>query len=300
MRLLTFFKDSRESVGVVCDDGLRVLCLPSAAQHYAMPGIPLTMLDIVRQNEQSVPAIRKLLAQAQADSSCLSFLLLEGLNILAPYKNPPRNVLCVGLNYYAHILEFEQAGGSVPTSPIFFTKPFTALADPDTAVDAHTAETSRYDYETELAVVIGKSGKNIPREKAYEHVFGYSILNDMSARDVQTRTSQWYSGKCLDESAPWGPYLVHKDSVGNPHNLDILCLINGEERQKSNTSLMIFDIPTIISTFSQGTTLLAGDIIATGTCPGVGMGMNPPTFLKPGDSMEMTIERVGTLRNTLR
>ncbi len=194
----------------------------------------------------------------------------------------------------------KQADNKKPSSPILFTKPFTTIADPNAAVDGHAAETNAYDYETELAVIIGKSGKNIPREKAYEHVFGYSILNDMSARDLQMATTQWFSGKCLDESAPFGPYIATKESLPNPQNLKLLGKINGEVRQDSNTKLMIFDIPAIIAAASCGTTLLAGDIIATGTCSGVGMGFNPPKYLQKGDVMELSIEGLGTLRNTIR
>lgn len=302
MRLLTFSKDGQERVGVLSRDGKQVLCLSRAAEQYGVP-VPSTMLEIVVQNENAVPAIKQLINKAEADPSYPSFLPLDGVTRLAPYKNPPRNILCVGLNYYAHALEFEQTNDpskAVPKFPIYFTKPFTAITDPDVPVDGHEKETACYDYETELAVIIGKTGKDIPREKAYDHVFGYSIINDLSARDLQKRTSQWYSGKCLDESAPFGPYITHKDSLGDPQNLDLLCTINGEERQKSNTSLMIFDIPTIISTFSKGTTLLAGDIIATGTCPGVGLGFNPPKYLKKGDVMELSIQGLGMLYNTIR
>ncbi|MCL2123035.1 MAG: fumarylacetoacetate hydrolase family protein [Desulfovibrionaceae bacterium] len=303
MRLLTFLQDGQERVGALSRDEKRILCLRRAENHYGGGFIPPAMLDIVIQNEKTVPAITRVIEKAESDPSCPAFLPRGEVKILAPYKNPPRNILCVGLNYYAHALEFEHTNDpskAVPKFPIFFTKPFTAITDPDIPVDGHAKETSCYDYETELAVIIGKTGKDIPKEKAYEYVFGYSIINDLSARDLQKRTSQWYSGKCLDESAPFGPYIVHKDSVGNPQNLDLVCAINGEERQKSNTSLMIFDIPTLISAFSSGTTLLAGDIIITGTCPGVGLGFDPPKFLKKGDVMEMTIQGLGTLRNTIR
>ena len=303
MRLMTFSKDGRIRVGALARDEKRVICLARAQERYGGPALPASMLDIVFENETSVPAIRRIIEKAESDPSCPAFLALNEVAVLAPYKNPPRNILCVGLNYHAHALEFEQTDDpakAVPDFPIFFTKPFTAIADPGIPVDGHANETSCYDYETELAVIIGKTGKDIPKEKAYEHVFGYSIINDLSARDLQKRTSQWHSGKCLDESAPFGPYIAHKDSLGDPQNLDLLCTINGEIRQQSNTGLMIFDIPTIIAAFSKGTTLLAGDIIATGTCPGVGLGFTPPKFLKKGDVMEMRIQGLGVLRNTIR
>ena len=304
MRFLTFSKDGKEQVGVLAKNGGRVLCLAQADQHYNKTNtIPQTMLEIVQQHTQGMVAITALVNRAEADAACPAFVALDQVTIRAPYKNPPRNICCVGLNYFAHALEFEQtddAAKAVPKFPILFSKPYTTIADPDCPVDGHASETACYDYETELAVIIGKTGKDIPKEKAYDYVFGYSIINDLSARDLQKRTSQWFSGKCLDESAPFGPYLVHKDEVADPQNLSLLCTINGEVRQDSNTKLMIFDIPTIIATLSKGTTLLAGDIIATGTCPGVGLGFNPPKYLKKGDEMVMTIEGLGTLKNTIR
>ncbi len=304
MQFLTFSpKDKDKRAGVLSRDGRRILCFPCAQKQYGDSGIPSSMLEIVQKGDALLPAVKSLLDKAEADSGCKAFFPLDQVTIHAPYDNPPRNIFCVGLNYHAHALEFEQTDDpskAVPKFPIIFSKPNTTIADPDTAVDGHAAETSSYDYETELAVVIGKTGKNISKEKAYDYVFGYSIINDLSARDLQKRTSQWFSGKCLDESAPFGPYLVHKSAVADPQNLDLRCTINGEVRQDSNTKLMIFDIPTIIESLSKGTTLMAGDIIATGTCPGVGMGFNPPKFLKAGDKIEMTIQSVGVLRNTVR
>ena len=302
MQFLTFSpKDGSKRAGVLARDGKKVLCLPCAQKQYGDAGIPATMLEIVQKGDAAVSAAAALLSKAEADGK--AFFPLDQVKIHAPYANPPRNIFCVGLNYVAHIAEFEKsgdAGTSIPKFPIIFTKPNTTIADPDTAVDGHAAETTSYDYETELAVIIGKTGKDISKENAYDYVFGYSIINDLSARDLQKRTSQWFSGKCLDESAPFGPYLVHKSAVADPQNLDLRCTINGEVRQDSNTKLMIFDIPTIIASLSKGTTLMAGDIIATGTCPGVGMGFTPPKFLKKGDAIEMTIQNVGILRNTIR
>ena len=304
MRFLTFSsKDATRRAGVLSRDGKKVLCLARAQKQCGDAGIPASILEIVQKGDAILPAVQALLDKAEADGKHQAFSPLEHVTIHAPYNNPPRNIFCVGLNYHAHALEFEQtndASKAVPKFPIIFTKPNTAIADPDTAIDSHIAESDSYDYEVELAVIIGKAGKNIPGEKAYEHVFGYSIINDLTARDLQKRTSQWFSGKCLDESAPFGPYLVHKSAVPDPQNLDLRCSINGELRQDSNTKLMIFDIPTLIATLSKGSTLMAGDIIATGTCPGVGMGFTPPKFLKPGDTIEMTIQQIGTLRNTVR
>ncbi|MDR0465881.1 MAG: fumarylacetoacetate hydrolase family protein [Deltaproteobacteria bacterium] len=304
MKFLTFSsKDATRRAGVLSRDEKRVLCLTHAQKHFGDAGIPASILEIVQQGDALLPAVNSLLEKAEAVGGGQAFLPLDQVTLHAPYNNPPRNIFCVGLNYRDHALEFEQTNDSskaVPQFPIIFTKPNTTIADPDTAVDGHFTESESYDYEVELAVVIGRTGKNIPKEKAYEHVFGYSVINDLTARDLQRRTSQWYSGKCLDESAPFGPYLAHKSAVPDPQSLDLRCSINGELRQDSNTRLMMFDIPTIIATLSKGSTLMAGDIIATGTCSGVGMSFDPPKFLKQGDKIEMTIQSVGTLRNTIR
>lgn len=158
---------------------------------------------------------------------------------------------------------------------------------------------SRNDYEAELAVVIGKKGKDIPKEKVQEYIFGYTIINDISVRDRQKRTSQWFLGKSMDTHCPMGPYLIDKRDVNWPVALEIMCRVNGETRQHSNTRLLLFDIPTIISTISEGITLEPGDVIATGTCEGVGLGFNPPRFLKNSDVVEVEIEKLGILRNTV-
>ena len=304
MYFVTFLKENAERVGVLTADRQRVICL-GCAEHefFGSSAIPATMREIIEQQDSALPKIQKVCKQAAASPSAKAILDLRNLTVKAPYKNPPRNILCVGLNYHAHLREFEQAIGAAhaaPQFPILFSKPWTAIADPNTSIDGHASETNCYDYEIELAVIIGKDGKNISKEKAYDHVFGYSIINDLSARDLQRRSSQWYSGKCLDESAPFGPYLVHKSAIADPHNLNLRCTINGEVRQDSNTQLMIFDIPTIIAAVSNGATIQAGDIIATGTCSGVGTSFNPPKFLRRGDEMVLEIENIGILRNTLR
>ena len=299
MRFLTFsYKDADKRLGVLSSDGNYVLCLTDAQKHFGDSGIPATMLEVVQQGEKLLPAITGLLNKAVAGQ--YAFISIDHVTIHAPYNNPPRNIFCLGLNYSAHAQESGYDPAKISAFPIFFTKPNTTIADPDTAVDGHCAETQQYDYETELAVIIGKTGKNIAMENAYDHVFGYSIINDLSARDLQRRTSQWFSGKCLDESAPFGPYLVHKSAVADPQSLDLCCTVNGELRQETNTSHMTFNIASIIAALSKGTTLMAGDIISTGTCAGVGSRLTPAQFLKAGDTIEMTIQSIGTLRNTIR
>ena len=300
MYFVNFLKDTVERIGVLTEDKQRVICLGCAEKEFfGSSAIPATMREIIEQQDRVLPLIKRVIEKAAAASSSNVILNLRGLTIKAPYKNPPRNILCVGHNYESHVKEGKQPR-DMPKFPVLFSKPWTAIADPDSAIDGHVAETDCFDYEIELAVIIGKGGKNISKEKASDHIFGYSIINDMSARDLQKRTPQWYSGKCLDESAPFGPYLVHKSAIDNPQNLNLRCTVNGEIRQDSNTRLMIFDIPTIIAAVSHGSTMQAGDIIATGTCSGVGSSFTPQKFLKKGDAVVLEIENIGILRNSIR
>ncbi len=229
-------------------------------------------------------------------------IALQDIQLQAPYTTPPRNILCTGINYKEHFKELDRplvAEQTLPEHPFIFTKPCTAIAHPDSAVMSHATHTQSYDYEVELAVIIGKRGTNIPKEQALEYVFGYSIINDMSARDLQRITTQWYRGKALDQSAPFGPCITCKDSIPDPQNLRIMSRINNEVRQDSHTSYMLFDVATLIHIMSQGATFLPGDIIATGTPAGVGMSFKPPKFLKSGDSMDLEIEHIGILHNTI-
>src|SRR5699024_1937690 len=175
----------------------------------------------------------------------------------------------------------------------------TTVIGSEEDICAHEDVTNVVDYEAELGVIIGKDGKDIPRDKAYEYVFGYTVINDVTARDLQRMHKQWLLVKSLDTFCPIGPHIIHKNELNNPDNLDISCKVNGEVRQSSNTKHMIFDIPEIISTISKGHTLNAGDIIATGTCEGVGMGFEPPKYLNKGDVVEVEIEKIGVLRNTV-
>ncbi len=259
--------------------------------------LPPSLRLAVEEGTGIFPRLEKLIPNAQPEH-CLA---LSQCTLQSPYTNPPRNILCTGINYVAHLEEFTrpEAESKIPEFPFLFTKPCTAIAHPNTALDVHAKETEKYDYEVELAVIIGKKGKNIPQDKALEHVFGYSIINDLSARDLQRRTTQWYAGKSLDESAPFGPCIVDAATITDPQKLKLESRINGEVRQSSHTSLMIFSVARLIHLLSQGSTLLPGDIIATGTPAGVGMSFTPSKYLKSGDLMELEIENIGILRNTL-
>jgi 2-keto-4-pentenoate hydratase/2-oxohepta-3-ene-1,7-dioic acid hydratase in catechol pathway len=233
----------------------------------------------------------------------LSPIPLSQVRLEAPIPQPRRNIFCVGKNYHEHAHEFAQSGfdssaaqGAVPKNPIVFSKvPETVVANrANIVIDAGVS--SSIDYEAELAVIIGRKGRAIPREKAFEHVWGYTMVNDVTARDLQGRYSQWLIGKSQDTFCPMGPWAVTRDEL----DLDkaaIRCFVNGELRQNSQISLLIFDIPTIIATLSEGLTLYPGDIIATGTPAGVGIGFDPPKYLKGGDVVRVEIDGIGTLEN---
>lgn len=225
---------------------------------------------------------------------------LASVTLLAPIPHPRRNVMCLGLNYAEHARESAEARGrefKPPQHPVFFTKATHAINGPEAVIPFDAAVSEQIDYEAELAVIIGRGGKNISRADALDHVFGYTCLNDVSARDLQVNHSQFFKGKSLDGACPIGPWIVTADEIPDPQQLDIACRVNGVTQQDSNTRNMIFNLPAIIEILSRGLTLDAGDIIATGTPSGVGFARKPPEFLKPGDVVEVEIERIGVLRN---
>ena len=231
-------------------------------------------------------------------------LPLEEIRLEAPIPRPVRNIFCVGKNYYEHAHEFAKsgfeagavAGAEVDTHPAVFTKPATCVVGPNADVDLHADVTQAVDYEVELALVIGKAGHDIRRDDAYAHIFGYMMINDVTARDRQRQHKQWFLGKALDTFCPMGPWIATADEV-EPENLDLKTWVNGELRQNANTRDLIFDIPGLIETISAGMTLIPGDVIATGTPAGVGIGMDPPRFLTSGDLVTMSITGLGRLSN---
>ncbi len=215
---------------------------------------------------------------------------------------PQRNVMCLGRNYVEHARESFAAVGeafSLSEVPVVFTKATTAVSAPNAPIPFDPNVSDKIDWEVELAVIIGKQGKNIPAEHAMSYVFGYTVLNDITARDLQRQGKQFFKGKSLDGSCPMGPWIVTADELTDPHNLDIRCLVNDVEKQASNTRHMIFDIPTTIAYLSRGMTLLPGDIIATGTPDGVGFARTPPEFLRPGDVVQSIVEGIGAIRNVV-
>lgn len=232
---------------------------------------------------------------------------LTEVRLLAPILTPLHNILCVGKNYHAHAKEFSRSGydagssakDAIPEKPIVFTKPATCIAGPDDDIPLWPGIDASVDYEVELAVVIGKRGRFIRKEDALQHVFGYTIINDVTARDLQREHKQWFLGKAVDGFAPMGPWIVTADEV-DVRDLQIVCQVNGEVRQSANTADLIFDVPTLIETISKSLTLEPGDIIATGTPEGVGIGFDPPRFLRDGDVVQLGISGIGQLRNTVR
>ncbi|MDO6589958.1 fumarylacetoacetate hydrolase family protein [Yoonia sp. 1_MG-2023] len=262
-----------------------------------------TMLSVIESGPEGIETLGQLVAQAEA-GGFEDALAPEDAPLLAPIPVIRKNVLCVGRNYAEHIAEGDRAQKQdvgVTEHPVFFTKPPTTITPPFGEVPIFPTVSTQVDYEVELAVIIGKPGCNIAKSDAYDHVFGYSIMNDISARDVQRRHGgQNFKGKALDGSCPFGPSILTADEIPDPHNLPLSLTVNGETRQDGNTADMIFDIPTLIASLSEGMTLEPGDIIATGTPSGVGYAMDPPNFLKDGDTVVCHVSRIGTLTNTMR
>lgn len=219
----------------------------------------------------------------------------------APVR-PSRNVFCIGRNYLEHAKEGAAIFGKelkLPDVPTIFTKAPTAIVGPDATVHLQANVSKEYDFEAELAVVIGKRCKNVAEADAMSVIFGYTAFNDVTARDLQRAHLQWFKGKSLDETAPLGPWIVDAQTIGDPHALEIGFRLNGTHKQQSSTGKMIFRIPRLIAELSKGMTLLPGDVIATGTPEGVGFARTPPEFLHDGDVMEVEIEKIGVLRNTV-
>jgi 2-keto-4-pentenoate hydratase/2-oxohepta-3-ene-1,7-dioic acid hydratase in catechol pathway len=232
-------------------------------------------------------------------------IALASLRLRAPIA-PRRNVFCVGKNYREHVAEFGRSGydtpsrsEELPTVPIIFSKATTSVTGPYEPVLAHPSVTCQLDYEGELGVIIGEPGRQISRADAFGHVWGYTVINDVTARDVQRSHKQWLLGKSLDTCCPMGPYATTADEITSLAALELQTRVNGERRQSAAVKDLIFDIPELVATISAAITLLPGDVISTGTPSGVGVGFDPPRFLRSGDTVEVSITGLGTLRNTI-
>lgn len=287
MRLATFEHDGRQRVGVV----LRQEIVDVSA---AVP----SLAALVQAGADGLEAVK---AEAQKAKQRLP---LSQVRLAAPFPRPIKNVLCLGVNYQAHGEEAARAGARAtaepPAHPIWFTKAVTSVCGPydDIALDMGLSQ--KYDWEAELAVVIGRAGRHIPRQAALAHVHSYTVFNDFSVRDFQLdHGGQWFMGKSLDHASPMGPWLVTPDEIGDAGRLHICCRVNGVVKQDASTDQMIFGVAAAIADISQMLTLEPGDIISTGTPAGVALGLNPPEWLKPGDVMETEIERIGVLRNRM-
>jgi 2-keto-4-pentenoate hydratase/2-oxohepta-3-ene-1,7-dioic acid hydratase in catechol pathway len=310
MRLVTFRKgSSRPRVGALVADAvldLGALAADLARERNAVRkgrgGFPKTMHDLIAGGPGVLTEAREALAHGEAllKRDGIAALTERRLGVAAdkarleaPIPRPARNVFCLGRNYKEHAAE---RGAEAPAHPVYFTKCPETVVAPGAKV-IHHAVTTELDYEVELAVVIGTAGKDIQREQALAHVFGYTIVNDVTARDLQKRHQQWFHGKSLDTFCPMGPVLVTADEIADPQALSVAMRINGEVRQSSHTSKMIFPVDECISVLSQGFTILPGDVIATGTPEGVGAALGK--FLKAGDKMEAEVERIGILANRI-
>jgi 2-keto-4-pentenoate hydratase/2-oxohepta-3-ene-1,7-dioic acid hydratase in catechol pathway len=310
VKLVTYRRGrAAPAIGAVADDAvldLGALAIDLARERgtvrHGRGGAPRTMLALVQAGPEAWNAAREavehgrvLLAREGVDGLAGRKLgaPLASVRLEAPIPRPARNVFCLGRNYAEHAAE---RGAEVPPHPVYFTKPPECVVGPGADV-VHHAVTEQLDYEVELAVVLGHPGRDIARDEAPGHVFGYTIINDVTARDLQKRHGQWFKGKSLDTFCPMGPVLVTADEIPDPQALAISLRVNGETRQSSHTSRMIFPVAQCIEVLSQGFTVLAGDVIATGTPDGVGAASG--RFLEPGDSMEAEVERIGVLSNRI-
>ncbi len=286
MKLVTFRRNGIQQTGVLNEDASAVTAAPAGQD----------LLSLIDNWDSAADQLTALNGEA---------IPVADIELLAPIPLPRRNIFCVGRNYVEHAKEFANSGYDAtasataqPDYPVVFTKAPSTVIGTGAEVDPHTGVTSELDYEAELGVIIGTGGRGISQAAALDHVWGYTIINDVTARDLQKNHKQWFLGKSLDTHCPMGPWAVTRDEFGDGP-LDLHCTVNGETRQKATTADLIFDIPTIIETISAGITLQPGDIIATGTPVGVGIGFTPPRFLTSGDVVEISISKLGTLRNRI-
>ena len=297
MRLVTFKKGGADAIGALDLETRTIIDFSKAA-----PDLPATMLGLIELGNSGLVEAEK--AVKSANNNAL--IKLVDVMLKAPIPVPRRDVIAVGRNYHDHAKEFHNSGfdatagaTAVPDDPIIFTKATTSVSGPFDPIPSYLDYSNSTDYEGELAVIIGKQGRGISKADAFDYVYGYSISNDVTARSLQHQHKQWFIGKSLDGFCPMGPALLTTDEAGHPDTFHLKTEVNGEARQDSSCSALIFDIPTLIKTISAGITLLPGDIIITGTPLGVGIGFDPPLFLKSGDVVRVTIDPIGTIENTV-
>lgn len=289
MRLVTFEDEAGPRFGVLEHDVIRDVLAEDL-------GLPTALLDVVRGGKHTLERIRHALAVAPS-------VPVSGVRLLAPIPEPAGNVIAVGRNFRDHAHEFTKSGfdasekAVIPEHPVIFTKARSSVVGPDTPIRISNDPTNSTDYEGELAVVIGREARSVPASDVFAYIYGYTIINDVTARELQSRHVQWYVGKSPDTFCPMGPCIVTVDEMPDLSVTELRTTVNGEIRQKFSLSDMIFDVPTLVATLSEVMTLRPGDLIATGTGPGVGIGFDPPRFLQPGDLVEITVAGIGTLSN---
>lgn len=292
MRLATFVSTAGPRAAVLGTDDTLVPVADLA------PGAPEDVLGVLDAGPALWNALRGAARAARGGAP------LSSAQLLAPIPRPRRNVLCVGWNYSEHFAEGQGSRGprddiqELPEWPALFTKSPSTVVGPGAAIWHPAPHSDQLDWEVELAVVIGRPGRDIPEERAFEHVFGYTVANDVSVRDIQRRHGgQWFKGKSFDTHCPMGPWIVTADEVPNPHALRVTCRVNGVAKQDSSTRFMVFRIPRLLRDCSVGMELLPGDVILTGTPEGTGFARKPPEFLRVGDVLETEVEQIGVLRN---
>lgn len=291
MRLVTFSDDKGTRVGVHDLTSNTIVDLSAGTR------LPQDMNGFIALGKNGLSRARRAVKSGEGR------IPFASVKIHAPIPRPAKDILCVGKNYHDHAAEFHASGvdasgkETIPEVPIIFTKWPNSVIGPGEPIPSANDYTNTTDYEGELTVVIGEGGRNITKKDAYSHVYGYTIVNDVSARTIQNRHRQWFLGKSLDGYCPMGPCIVTSDEVKDVTQLQLVTKVNGELRQSAYVTQLIFDIPTLIETISRVMTLEPGDLIATGTCAGVGIGFNPPKYLRAGDSVAVTIEPIGTLEN---
>lgn len=293
MKYLTYLDDKKEKVGVLSVDEQFVYDLAGLGYSFS------SMIELIEHmTEEDNIKITQLINNGEYEKN-----KLENVKVMAPISHPKHDILCIGQNYVEHAIESAQFKGieyKKPDHPVYFSKRVNKAVDPEGNISLHANITEKLDYEVELAVVIGKECSQVRPEDVKDYIFGYTIVNDVSARDLQIRHKQYSFAKGLDNATPMGPYIVTKDEFSYPPVLAIKTKVNGELRQNSMTDDFIFDINYIISQLSKGITLYPGDIIITGTPSGVGMGFQPPKFLNANDVVECEIEGIGILRNYVK
>jgi 2-keto-4-pentenoate hydratase/2-oxohepta-3-ene-1,7-dioic acid hydratase in catechol pathway len=298
MKLVTYRPsvEAAARLGAVTD-GL-VVDVEKLGKHHAI-AIPGTMLGLIDTGSPGIEALRHCLEAANNRYPAGSATELANVDLLAPIPRPRKNIFGIGLNYVEHVAESARTldtSKELPKQPVVFSKPPTTVIGPGMAIEHNAKITKQLDWEVELAVIIGTRARRVARKDALSHVFGYSVMIDISARDNR-RAGQWIFSKGQDTYGPFGPCIVTADEIGDPHGLDLWLTVNGVEKQRSNTRHMLFKVDELISDISSGITLEPGDIIASGTPDGVGAGRSPQEWLWPGDVVAACVEGIGTLRH---